>query len=95
MQTRSHMPVQPRLLDLAGTLERAVVSKKKTLLVSDGTFDAEVETRVQALKSQIDVLLAAQVPAEIHPRCTCEMQFRDAFPRCIPEIHPRFPLRAE
>ena len=46
-------------LDDLGTLDRCVVEKGKTLMVSDGVNDAAVTARVDELKKQLDEKLLA------------------------------------
>ena len=48
-----------------GRVERAVVSKDKTTLVSNGEYDAAVEERVQTLKQQIAAKLGTDKEYEI------------------------------
>jgi len=57
-------PENATLVDL-GKLERAVITKSKTLLVSNGQFDAAVEARVKALKGQITSKLNTDKEFEI------------------------------
>jgi chaperonin GroEL len=53
-----------KMTDL-GYLERAVVTRDKTTLISSGKFDEEVEKRVQTLKGQIQSLLGTEKEFEI------------------------------
>ena len=57
-------PENATLADL-GKLERAVISKKSTLLVSNGQFDEAVEARVRVLKEQITTKLEEGKPFEV------------------------------
>ena len=48
-----------------GSVERAVISKNKTTLISNGKYDEAVEKRVQVLKGQIETKLAEGKEFEI------------------------------
>jgi chaperonin GroEL len=52
------------LADL-GSVERVVVAKDKTTLISNGKYDAEVEARVQVIKGQIESKLGTEKEYEI------------------------------
>jgi len=53
-----------KMTDL-GSIERAVVAKDKTTLISNGKFDDAVEKRVQVLKGQIEAKLGTEKEFEI------------------------------
>ena len=57
-------PSEATLADL-GTLERAVITKSSTLLVSNGKHDEAVEKRVAVLRGQIEAKLGSDKEYEI------------------------------
>ncbi|KAL1525156.1 hypothetical protein AB1Y20_020027 [Prymnesium parvum] len=75
-----------QLADL-GRLERAVISKSKTLLVSSGEFDADVETRVQQIKAQIASKLGTDKEFEIQRLEQRIVKLRGAVARIIVGAH--------
>ena len=63
-QELGRKPENATMADL-GTLSRAVISKSKTLLVSNGQQDDAVQARVETLKQQIDSKLNTEKEFEI------------------------------
>lgn len=66
-----------------GRLERAVISKSKTLLVSTGEFDQQVEERVGFIKKQIEAKLGTDKEFEIQRLEQRIVKLRGAVARII------------
>jgi len=66
-----------------GRLERAVISKEKTLLVSTGEFDEAVEKRVGQIKQQIEAKLNSEKEFEVQRLEQRVVKLRGAVARII------------